>query len=139
MLRQHRNLGFPFFEKNVLFKFEYVSSIFVCPSHKTHTNFKPAPSPFLSLLLFSFVPHFAFCFCNAHSSQRSQVSCAMMLCNDVVLVFVMDGCYCFLTLVISFHFGAACCTVWDCRLFLQRSQFTEESGKLCNIYCSQFG
>ena len=58
--------------------------------------------------------------------------------NDVFAVFVMDGCYCFLTLVISFHFGAACCTVWDCRLFLQRSQFTEESGKLCNDVVAVF-
>ena len=32
------------------------------------------------------------------------------MCNDVVAVFVMDGCYFFFTLVISFHFGAACCT-----------------------------
>ena len=50
----------------------------------------------------------------------------------------MDGCYCFLTLVISFLFGAACCTVWDCRLFLQCSQFTEESFKLCNDVVAVF-
>ena len=45
----------------------------------TYTNFKPPPLPLLSLLLFSIIPHFAFHFCNAHSSPRSQVSCAMML------------------------------------------------------------
>jgi hypothetical protein len=31
-----------------------------------------------------------------------------MLSNDVIEGYVMDGCFCFSMLVISFHFGAVC-------------------------------
>ncbi len=79
----------------------------LCVLHtKTHTNFKPASTvPLLSLLLFSILPHFAFRFCNAHSSQRSLVSCAIMLFHFIVARFVV---------LCRFSYRVWSCTaVWD--------------------------
>ena len=84
-----------------------IESSVLCVLHtKTHTNFKPASIvPLLSLLLFSIVPHFAFRFCNAHSSQRSLVSCAMMLFHFIVARFVV---------LCRFSYRVWSCTaVWD--------------------------
>ena len=85
---------------------------FLCVLHTfTYTNFKTPPSPLLSLRLFSIVSHFAFCFCNAHSSQRCQVSCAMMLlrCLWWMVVTVFS---CLLLHFILMRFVVLCCCLY---------------------------
>ena len=86
MLREHRNLGFNFFEKTCCSNWRMCER-FVCPSHKNTHKFQTS--------------------LNTHKFQTSL--------NSTIVVAP--------TLL---HCSPLCFS------FLQRSQFTEESGKLCN-------
>ena len=107
MLQQHRNLGFPFLKKNVLFKLEDLCFFIACPSHiHTHTFQTSTIALVVTATLLHCSPlRYSFL-------QRSQFTEESgKLCNDVLEVSVMDGCYCLLMLVTSVHYGAGCCTM----------------------------
>ena len=107
----------------MLFKLDDCASIFACPSHIHKHKFQTSIITFVATptilhwcpLRFLFLQHYQF-------TVES-----VKLCNNVLEVSVMDGCYCLSMPVTSFHFGAVCCTV----LFLILCNFVS-----CLVSCT---